>query len=90
MMDGTMFAPVVTLGDVVETVMRQQLPFGTFRQMAYVFLKNQQCFLITADRIGEGGSYIILVTYYDADGVMRTESFDEWSTYTKAQPVSTW
>ncbi len=89
-MDGANFTSVVTLGDVVEQAMRKRLPFGEFRALVYQCLKQQRCFFIGADRVGEGGSYIILVTYYDEENVTRVESFDEWPEYTNAQPISTW
>jgi hypothetical protein len=90
-MDGSStFTPVVTLGDVVETVMRHRLPFAKLRQLVYEWMRERKHFFISADRVGENGVYIISITYWDAEGVKQAESFDEWPSYTQAQPVCCW
>lgn len=79
-----------TLGDVIEQGMRNQTPFQTLRGHVYDWMRQQGNFLIATERVGEGSSYIILVTYWEKSGTKKVESFDEWLTYTKRHPVSAW
>jgi hypothetical protein len=89
-MDGTDFVRTRLLGDVVDIAMRQQLSFSAVRQLVYDYLKSQQCFLITVDRVTVHNANTILVVYYDANGDKQIESYDECALYTKLRPVSTW
>ncbi len=90
-MDGSStFTSVITLGDVVETAMRHTVSFNLLRRRIYEWTRDRRHFLISADRVGGEGVYIILVSYWSAEGEKITESFDEWSSYTKAQPICDW
>lgn len=80
---------VRTLGDVVISGMANDLPFTVIRTEVGKFLRDQGHIPIGTDRIGEGAA--ILVTYWSGkDGAKVSESFDEWPSYTKAQPISAW
>lgn len=88
-MDGTRINEVLALGDVIESGMRQGLEFTTIRLQVAAFLKKQGCYVLGTERVGEK-TYVIMVSYWDVTGESRTESFDEWTSYTRAHPVSTW
>ncbi len=79
-----------TLGDMIERGMRNQIPFQTLRRHVYTWMRQQGNFLIATERVGEGMSYIIMVTYWNQQSELVVESFDEWPSYTKRHPVSTW
>jgi hypothetical protein len=87
---GNALLVTTTLGDMIERGMRNQIPFQTLRRHVYTWMRQQGNFLIATERVGEGTSYIIMVTYWNQQSELVVESFDEWSSYTKRHPVSTW
>jgi hypothetical protein len=78
------------LGDVIEHALKSNVHFNLLRQQVYQWTQQQNYFLLGVDRLGADGTYIILVTYWDTANQKHTESFDEWSSYTNAHPISTW
>lgn len=89
-MDGSIYSNVQTLGDVIEHALKSNLRFNVLRRQVYRWMHQQNYFLLGVDRVGADGTYIILVTYWDSANQKRIESFDEWASYTKANPLSTW
>jgi len=89
-MDGTKFAPKVTLGDVVVAAMRQSVSFGSLRLEVGRWLCDQGRIPTAIDRV-VGKRCFIRVTYWPkGERETVTESFEELPEYTYAQPLSTW
>lgn len=88
-MDGSKMTRTTALGHIIESGMRQKSDFNVIRRQVAEFLKKNGCFGTGTERIGNQ-TYVIMVTYWDATGKTRSESFEEWPSYTKSQPVTTW
>ena len=88
-MDGS-WLTTVALGDVVQTAMRNTVPFGTLRVWVYQWMRDRGYTVLATERVNDEGPRRILVTYWDDGGATVFEAFDECPTYTKVQPVSTW
>ena len=89
MMDGTMFQ-TTALSDVIEAALRSSLPFSSLRTNVYLWMRDHGYTVLGTDRVGGEGHYSILVTYWDEKSIKVTEAFDEWPSYTLAQPICTW
>jgi hypothetical protein len=87
---GSAVLVTATLGDMIEQGMRNQVPFQTLRHHVYTWMRYQGNFHIATERVRESKPYIIRVMYWNQQSELVIESFDEWSSYTKRHPVSTW
>lgn len=88
-MDGRMVIETTALSDIIESGMRHTWDFNHLRLQVALWLKNRGCYALGTDRVGET-SFVILVSYWDIAGIKRIDSFDEWPSYTKARPITTW
>lgn len=88
-MDGSLFK-TVRLSDVVEVAMKHHVTFSQLRQNVYLWMREHRYTVLTTERVGDHGVYSILITYWDDSGTKVSRAFDECSSYTTAQPISTW
>ena len=88
-MDGSSGVGVMTLGDIIETGMRRGIKFAVIREQVAKFLKQQGCYGLGTERVGEK-TYVIVVHYWDRAGQHQSEDFDEWPSYTKRYRSDSW
>lgn len=88
-MDGSMMNRMMTVGDIIESGMKKKLDFNIIRLQITKFLKNNGCYSLGTDRVGER-AFVIIVNYWDQTGQRKVESFHECPSYTKAHPINAW